>query len=1310
MQRHFSVPSWTAAHHTGLGRHLLRAAALLALGGAGIVGQAGQTQIADMPLITSKEFHAKPNLMFVLDDSGSMESAYMPDTMSDTGKYGYWSSQCNGVAYDPDPNVTYDPPVNADGTSKGNASFSAAWVDGFAQSGATTDLSLGATESVGTFTTDKDVTVGNGTKSFVFTNTGLTAGTFAAGQTITLTLSDNDNRWMTGTVTSWNASTKKLEVNVVDSQTGRNNNSGNSWVITRKVTSFYYSYTATTKQPKMGWAYTSSGPVANTFYNQCMSAIGSTPGSGVFTKVNVTSASAEAQKYANWYAYYRTRTLLMRTAVGRAFKGLTDEYRVGFSTISSSSVTDSDGFQSVGVFGGTQKETLYTKLYGAGTGGSTPLRGAVSKIGRYYAKRYSGQSDPVEYACQRNYLLLSTDGYWNTGSESTTYGPFDLSGAEVGNQDGTEDRPMHDGTITSTVYSRDLYQVGTRNGNSCKNGQYRVTKTAQTSSNNVTWSPAPPALSSGTCRDANYTIEGQAASSLAGTTVASAVTTGTVTTGGASNTLADVAEYYYKTDLRTDALDNCTSTASGTSQKVCSNVVEAAGRDTAKHQHMTTFTIGLGVSGTLAYDRNYLTQTATTGGAYADLTSGTITWPVPAETKNGGDARSIDDLWHAAVNGRGQYYSALNAAQLADAIKGVTDSIGEKLGSSSAATTSTLELVTGTNNQVYRASYTTGTWVGDLEALTLDGDSGAIDTTAPVWSAQTKLKNRNYADRRIYYRKPSTATLLAFNWSNLNADGFGSYFTHLCPAEGPAASQCASLSAAEKTAANDGARLVNFLSGDKTYQTASTATPTTTQPLYRARTALLGDIINGAPKFVSKPSFNYTDAGYTDFVQAQKDRKPMIYVAANDGMLHAFSADTSDGTGGTELWAFVPTAVMPELYRLADSNYRSKHRYFVDGAPVVGDIYVDGHWKTILVGGLGKGGRSYYALDITDPANPQALWEFNDDNLGLTFGNPVITKRANGTWVVAFSSGYNNVSPGDGVGRLFVLNANTGVRARTDIATSAGNTETPSGLDKINGWIDLESDNTSKRIYGGDLLGNLWRFDIDGLVEPKNAALQLASFVVDSTPQPITTRPRLAEAASNTPVIVVGTGRYLDTGDITDTSTQSLYVVKDSLTNASLGDVRNNNTLVKQTFDITSEANVAAKTATITTNAVNWGTNNGWWVDLPHSGERVATDIALQSGVLAIATAIPTGDACESGGGSWNYFLNANSGAALENVAGTLVDANALIVGQSFVRMADGTLRLLRQMSTGTTVIAKSPAGTNSTIIPQRTSWRELAD
>jgi len=168
-----------------------------------------------------------------------------------------------------------------------------------------------------------------------------------------------------------------------------------------------------------------------------------------------------------------------------------------------------------------------------------------------------------------------------------------------------------------------------------------------------------------------------------------AAATTTTTAGGASNTLADVAEYYYSTDLRTPALNNCTGSVGpdGSTHDVCSNstMLPMPPLDIATTQHMTTYTIGLGTSGTLTYDPNYLSQTS---GDYVNLTNGSKTWPAPTVSSNGGDARNIDDLWHAAVNGRGRYFATTNPNSLSNALQTALADVTKAVGSAAGMTCS----------------------------------------------------------------------------------------------------------------------------------------------------------------------------------------------------------------------------------------------------------------------------------------------------------------------------------------------------------------------------------------------------------------------------------------------------------------------------------------------------------------------------------------------------------------------------------------------------------------------------------------------
>jgi type IV pilus assembly protein PilY1 len=506
------------------------------------------------------------------------------------------------------------------------------------------------------------------------------------------------------------------------------------------------------------------------------------------------------------------------------------------------------------------------------------------------------------------------------------------------------------------------------------------------------------------------------------------------------------------------------------------------------------------------------------------------------------------------------------------------------------------------------------------------------------------------------------------------------------------------LTSAQVSAANSASNLVNFLRGDTSYE----AETNLANPLYRERGSKLGDIINGSPVYVKKPPLKYTDAGYSSFADAQANRTAMLYVPSNDGMLHALDANT-----GVEQWAYVPSVVMPNLYKLADTNFRNNHSYFVDGTPVVGDIYVGGSWKTILVGGLNSGGRGYYALDITNPSAPVSLWEFTNANMGLSYGNPVITKKSDGTWVVAVSSGLNNTS-GDGLGHLYVLNADTGALIQ-NIATTAGSAGTPSGLAKINVWIDDAGSNVAKRFYGGDMLGNLWRFDTEDLIAPSGTeATLLATFQLNvSTPQPITTTPQTAlitQAGVQYPVILVGTGRYLGLSDIDDTTQQSIYAVKDMLGSSGLGDVRASSSLVSQTVT------AGTSTSTGTSNAVDWATKIGWKIDLPLSKERIVADMALQFNTLVAASAIPGANECNPAGGkSWLYVINIKNGAAADTsgVLGQFL-GDFLVVGMTWIKTSGGESKVEIVGSDASVHTKNVPPPDEGTTKIRRSSWREL--
>ena len=903
------------------------------------------------------------------------------------------------------------------------------------------------------------------------------------------------------------------------------------------------------------------------------------------------------------------------------------------------------------------------------------------------------------------------------------------------------------------------------------------------------------------------------------------------TTGGTSDTLADVAMYYYQNDLRTSALGNCTG-AMGSGVDVCPNNVFRTDTDSNNAQHMATFTLGMGASGLMQYSPTYLTDTigdyysvwkgitarpnvgpmvisisgtaatsvtsikvggtelmsaATPGevdaatlagdiaakitqnGYTATANSSTVTitptpasipviskagdmifsvgpvcswgidntpcnWPTPGMDNNGnGYISNIDDLWHAAVDGHGQYFSATSPTSLSAGLSNALASIASRKGSSAAAATSTLNPVAG-NNYAYVASYTTVKWQGNLEARTIDVNTGVISATAS-WCVESIVSGTcpspsiivsktSGSSTNYYCQTPGSAcpssqydsssntcnvpmatsctgtmpAMVSTNSDTRNIYTANSSATALTPFDAAYAtanpayfsatglSQWSSFTATQQAEAS-GTNLINFLRGQSGYENrTSNLVGSVDNRLYRYREATMGDALESQPIFIAAPVFSYADPGYTAFKTAQASRPGTVYMGANDGMLHAFSA-LDEGTspvvpGGSERWAYVPSMVIPNMWKLADYNYATQHTNFVNGSPIISDIctaFCDGIsgtpvWKTILVGGLNAGGRGYYALDITDPTAPALLWEFTttagqgsvtDDDLGYSYGNPVITAKADGTWVVLVTSGYNNTSPGNGQGYLYVLNAATGAII-SKIGTGAGSTTTPSGLAKISAWNDSSASNRASYVYGGDLLGNVWRFDINSTAAVTTGlgtgdVVQFATLKDPSgVAQPITTSPVLGQISKQR-VIFVGTGKYLETSDLTDTQVQSEYALKDDGTTIytnPAGSPRNSTTLVQQTLTTSATGNRSAST-----NPVDFTTGHGWYVDFPDSGERSNIESKLVQGTLLVATIVPSNTVCSPGGYGWLNFFDYKTGSSIDASGIVSVSYDNSIVG-----------------------------------------------
>ncbi len=1226
------------------------------------VAMSAVTDIASSPLTTASGNVVRPNVMFVLDDSGSMNFNFMPDHVGYTqtgnkcrsGSTGRTTAVCTGTSqsgdqkptvggdppvYSPffnaiyyNPIIRYSPPTNPCDASQTlptqNGTNTNGWrgvrVEGHAlnsscvQNSATADILTDYPE-------------------LTYCRTSSDCRRNGIDQRTTTTNSDFDNRdgdydWPYGNYTSLRTASSNPHYFLI---TPREYCTDNTLSVCRLATTpnsthsvpAYVRYCATADDSDRVAVVsgTSSGS------NRCQDKLDSShlrARYGNFVRVDITSGNTytkypnrldcagstcsyaeEMTNFANWYAYYRTRMFTMKTAAGLAFSTVDNAYRVGYLTINPGSPVSSNKYLKIDEFDNAHKTNWYKKFYSTSASGGTPLRQALSRVGRHYAGVTTGinngmSEDPVQFACQQNFTILTTDGYWNGAAGAT------IGGGSIGNQD------------------------------------------------NV---------------DSGYSTRSEGAFD------------GNVS--GASDTLADVAMYYYQTDLRS-----------------MENKVPTTAKDRNTAQHMNTFTLGLGLDGELDYRSDYESANE---GDFARIKQGSLNWPKPTADS----PSALDDLWHAAVNGRGLYFSAKQPDELVSGLRQALAGVSDRTGAASSATTSTPN-ITMSDNKVFSANYRSLYWDGELIARQINPADGSVIDSA-LWRAQSLLNAKVSAasdSRRIFKTSSDSATMQTFTWDTLTTAQQG-YFRNKCDA----LAQCTGFNADTKAIANSGQNMVNYLRG----QTGNSGELAQTTKAYRLRANTLGDLVGSTPAYVTVPKFSYVDnvsPNYQSFKLAQANRHGMVYAGGNDGMLHAFNAQT-----GVESWAYVPHPVMPNMHKLADKNYGTSHQFLVDGSPLSMDVYdtTSSSWKSILIGGLNGGGRGYYALDVTDEDNPRALWEFCHSNaycrtwdadLGYTYGNPIVTKMPAGSqhagrWVVIFTSGYNNVSPGNGQGYLYIVDAISGTLLQK-VGTGVGSSATPSGLGKLAGNLGIngnaEVDATLLAVYGGDLEGNVWKANL----QTSTTTITRMARLLDpaGVGQPITTRPVVSKIPSVSDFVVfVGTGRYLGLSDVTDNQRQSIYALRDN------GTTYNGRSLTPRTITQTDTA------ASISGSNLDWA-SGGWYADFPATRERVNIDIAIVQGTLVVATNTPdigndaTGaNGCSLGGVARLYQFNYRTGLMIAGapVFGKVLSMGA-VVGLSVVGLPGGDLRGVLtggggELQGGEPIYVE-PSGNAIT----RTGWREL--
>lgn len=1156
---------------------------------------AATVPVDQSPLIIQRSL--PPNLVVILDDSGSMAWDVMPDWpyLSDQSADGLRSSDINGVYYNPE--VTYTPPPKADGTLYPDADFNDAWIDGFNTN--STKFRLGAYDG------SKDSSRNGG----------------PSGSDIVYSAQSNSGAYNAtcNGYTGWST--------VYPGYCYSSTNYGNSDF---KYNGNFYYYSCSN-----GGDYRSSDAkcLRNTFFVYTVKGSGSNytkhyvgNRTGACSAASLSSSvckdtAADRKNVANWFSYYHTRMLMAQSGLMSAFSTLDSTFRVGFGSINGKNDSglpadratySGKTIATVAPFGdeypAKQKTKFWDWLAGSVASGGTPLLASLDSVGQYYQSEqpWTGMPSDPDYttaaasqqlACRQSYTILTTDGFWN-GTAPPAVGDVDGTAATITGPDNrtytyTPAPPYTDFSSEDKSYS------GTQtNASSCK------TKYRNLTGSNNGWSSAYYNSSTRVC-EFNYTE---------------------VTGAAYSNTLADYAMKYWVTDLRPD-LDN----------EVPSNDA-----DPAFWQHMATFTLGLGFSPLYADQTTEIPMDRVFAWANGDMSKAipNFSWPKPS----GDSINNIADLAHAGVNGHGGFYAANTPDAFAAGLKDALKRASERVGTGASLAANSTQLQSGTT--IYQSNYWTAKWKGDLKALSLDPVTGAI-ASSPTWTASGQLPTPNARNIKTFNPgAPAGSQFVDFKV------GTGGALPSLSSAQHTA------LSKVDGNATNE-ANLINYLRGSNAKEQAQGGSYrnrdnvigdiVNSQPVHV-----------GAPRpnLFSKATFSGSGA-YAAFASGKANRTGVVYVASNDGMLHGFNGATGVELFAY-LPGRVITAGVSALAS-ADYGGSVEHKFFNDGEIAVADAFIGSPaaWTSVLVATTGRGeARTVYALDVTDPADVKFLWErYADDGkansgyIGQMTGKPVIAQTSDGTWSVLLANGYNSPA---GKSALLQFDLKTG-------ALSVHKTTDGTGLAAPSVWKEVPDNGLSTIAYAGDASGNVWSFrlnTIDGSTPTPSSSGVLLFTAKDAAgnAQPITgTMLTGKDPDSGNTWVFFGTGRYLTTTDLTDLSAQSWYgLIVDSSTDGLAVDSSKTRTdlvaraITNETANgrsVTTLAEAADDDAEITG-------KSGWYIDLKSpvngaEGERMVTANQFQGGLLYATTRIPLAtNPCKPSGRGWLMAVDPFTGAS----------------------------------------------------------------
>ncbi len=665
-------------------------------------------------------------------------------------------------------------------------------------------------------------------------------------------------------------------------------------------------------------------------------------------------------------------------------------------------------------------------------------------------------------------------------------------------------------------------------------------------------------------------------------------------------------------------------------------------------------------------------------------------------TKNPVAAQTLTAM--AIAGGTGSYFAATDPTTLANDLQSI-------LGSILAATQSVASVAvnsTGlsTNSVVYQSQFISSDadqdWTGNLFAFPANPVSGVVDTLPAdaLWAAATQLDAQNWnTGRMIATWDPVTGAGIPFRWN-----------TSTTATSGIASSTLLGQQLTTFTPDTSGQDVSQYLRGSKAQEVANGGQ-------FRNRTHTLGDIVFSNPVFVGAPSSPNLTSSYLAFAVSHATRPQVLYVGANDGMLHAFDAAT-----GNERFAYIPKGVYANLVNLVSPYYNSRHQFFVDGSPLQADVqFSDSSWHTVLIGTEAAGGKSVFALDISNPATittegnlaTSVLWDFTDTDMGLGYADPVVTMSSGGTFVF-LGNGYDSTNEKP---FLYVLQPQTGaIFAKVDLCAAV---PSACNLGVANGLSTVIAVNTSGQptaaaniVYAGDLQGNLWRIDIsNSLPTFWTVSVLLQARDSSGNAQPITAapvatlNPRYPQLAGT--MVFVGTGQLLGIPDLSNVRMQTVYGVYDPPTAYSSPLTRAS--LVQQTLTAATLGGLAV--AIESSNTVSLPATKGWFVDLTlNSGERVVNTPLLRSGALIVTSTQPSVSSCTPGGVSYSYYINFATGSAFTSPQFD-VNGDGVINQSDMVLNANGTRSVVVGVKLGTgfyadATLENSSSGTGAANAP----------